>query len=332
SWDGVICRHRDEAVLRACLERKIPCVDLDDSRPPLAGVPKVRPDNRAAGHMAAEHFLDRGFAHFAFCGLGNELWSCERRDGFIEAVEAAGEQSALFETPYFNELNPEWDLSEKAAIRAWLKTLPVPCGLFACNDLRALQVIEAAQEAELRIPDELAVLGANNETVRAELSHPPLSSVDLNALEWGHAAARILHAQLDDKTVPAETPIEPRQVVVRRSTDAVAIEDPAIAKAVRIIREEACQQLRVDELARRVSVSRSLLERRFRKILRRTPQEEIRNIKIRRTKQYLLETDKPLGEIAELTGFEHPEYLSVMFKRLTGETPRDFRQRHRVSA
>lgn len=329
-WDGVLCRHRFPMILEECVKRGIPCVDLEDSLRAIPGVPKVRPDNRAVGHVGAEHFLDRGFRHFAFCGFDSEHWAVERRSGFVEALAAMNLKCETLETQYSHELTPDWDLQEQARIRDWLRTLPHPCGIMACNDLRALQVINAAHEIGLRIPEEIAVVGANNETVRAEISHPPLSSVPLNALDWGHQAAQLLHAMMQGATVAAESFVDPLPVVVRRSTDALAIEDPAIAEALRIIHLEACHNLRVEELARRVSVSRSLLERRFRKLLRRTPQEEIRNARISRTKQLLIETDKTLAEIAEMTGFEHPEYLSVMFKRLTNETPRDFRQRHRA--
>ena len=330
NWDGVICRHRFPMILEECVRRKIPCVDLDDSVRVVPGVPKVRPDNRAMGHFGAEHFLDRGFRHLGFCGFSTEDWAKERREGFVEATSAVGLECDVLETLYTHELTPDWDLQERDRISLWLKSLPQPVGIMACNDLRALQVINAAHEAGLEIPEEVAVVGANNEVVRAELSHPPLSSVPVNTHDWGNWAAQVLHGLIEGRPVPPATYIDPLPVVVRRSTDALAIEDPAIVQALTIIREEACRNLRVDDLSRRVNVSRSLLERRFRKLLRRTPQEEIRNAKISRAKQYLLESDRTLADIAELTGFEHPEYLSVMFKRLTGESPRDFRQRYRI--
>ncbi|MDP0499819.1 MAG: DNA-binding transcriptional regulator [Verrucomicrobiota bacterium JB022] len=328
-WDGVICRHRSSSLLEECVRRGIPCVDLDDSPILLPGVPKLRPDNLAVGHVAAEHFIERGFKRFAFCGFGNETWSCERRRGFMEAVQAVGCECSVLETIYTQQLTPDWDIAEQERIGAWVKELEHPLALMACNDLRALQVIAAVHQVGLSIPDEVAVLGSNNESVRANLSHPPLSSVPINAADWGYRAAQALHGLFDGKPVAAETFIDPGAVVVRRSTDILAVEDPAIVEALRIIQSEATGPLRVEDLARRVNLSRSLLERRFRKFLRRSPQEEIRNVKINKAKQLLLDTDMTLAEIAEAIGFEHPEYLSVMFKRLTSESPRDFRQRYR---
>ncbi len=329
NWDGVICRHPNTAVLEACVRRGVPCIDLDDSPRIVAHAPKVRPDNRAIGHLGAEHFLDRGFRRVGFCGWDTESWSCERRDGFAEALAAVGIRCDIFETPYCTVVTPEWDLSEQRRIEQWLDTLPEPTAVMACNDMRALQVINAAHELGRSVPESVAVLGANNESIRVEISHPPLSSVPLNAHEWGRCAASLLHRLLMGESIPEISYISPLTVEVRRSTDALAIEDAAIVEARRIIHAEACGSLRVEDIARRVHISRSLLERRFRKLLRRTPQEEIRSAKIHRTKQLLIDSDKTLAEIAELTGFEHTEYLSVMFKRLTGETPRDFRQRHR---
>jgi LacI family transcriptional regulator len=328
-WDGVICRHRFSLLLEECKARGVPCVDLEDSDYRVRGVPKIKPDNRAVGHVGAEHLLERGFGSFGYCGFIGETWSQDRRSGFVEGLEAMGRSCSVLETAYSYELTPDWDVQERDAIRKWVEGLPRPAGIMACNDMRALQVIDAVLEAGFVIPEEVAVLGANNESIRAELSHPPLSSVPMNTFEWGQQGAKALHNLFEGRPVPELSFIEPMPVVVRRSTDTLAVDDPAIVQALMIIHKEACESLRVDDLARRVSISRSLLERRFRKYLRRSPQEEIRNARIAKAKHYLIETDKKLEEIADITGFEHPEYLSVMFKRLTGETPRDYRQRHR---
>jgi LacI family transcriptional regulator len=328
-WDGVICRHRFSLLLEECKARGVPCVDLEDSEYVVRGVPKIRPDNRAVGHVGAEHLLERGFGSYGFCGFSSEMWSVERKAGFIEALSTMGRSCSVFDTAYSYELTPDWDVQERDAIRKWVESLPRPAGIMACNDMRALQVIDAVLEAGYAIPDEISVLGANNESIRAELSHPPLSSVPMNTFEWGQQGAKAMHMLLTGKTPQDLSFVEPMPVVVRRSTDTLAVDDPAVVQALMIIHQEACTGLRVDDLAKRVCISRSLLERRFRKYLRRSPQEEIRNAKIARTKHFLIETDKKLEEIADITGFEHPEYLSVMFKRLTGETPRDYRQRHR---
>lgn len=329
-WDGVICRHRFPALIEECLRRGVPCVDMEDWPTVYPGVPKVRPDNTAVGHVGGEHLLDRAFQHFAYCGFSSEHWSVERRRGFVEAIEAVGHQVSILETEYSHELAPDWDMEEQARIQEWVAGLEKPVAIMACNDLRAAQVIEAVHHGGFAIPLEVSVLGANNDVCRVKLSHPSLSSVPINAVDWGFKAAEALDLMMRGERAPEQVFVDPLPVVTRRSTEALAVDDPAVSRALKIIHEEATEALKVDDLARRVNVSRSVLERRFRKFLRRTPQEEIRTMKIMRAKQMLLETDKTLADIAEAIGFEHPEYLSVMFKRLTGETPRDFRQKRRV--
>jgi LacI family transcriptional regulator len=199
----------------------------------------------------------------------------------------------------------------------------------ACNDLRGMQVIRATREAGLLIPEEVAILGAGNDTMRTGISHSPLSSVPINTDKWGFNAAETLHRLMTGKSTEKTILIEPREIVVRRSTDGFAIEEETTAEALSVIRTESSTQLTVDDLAKRVGISRSLMERRFRKYLRKSPQEIIRQEKINQIKELLISTDKSLAEIAEELGFSHSEYVSVIFKRLTGETTRSFRSRHR---
>ncbi|MEX0323883.1 MAG: XylR family transcriptional regulator [Puniceicoccaceae bacterium] len=328
-WDGVICRHLDPRLLKECIKRKVPCVDLEDTPVYFDGVPKIRPDNYALGNLAGEHFIDRGFKHFGYCGFSSENWSVERRKGMCEAVEEVGHECSIMDTVYSHELDPGWDIREQTIIQKWIEGLPKPVAIMACNDMRALQVMEAVHTAGFKIPEDVAVIGSNNETCRVRLAHPALSSIPMNLEEWGYLGAKALDLVMEGKEAEKEVFIEPLPVIVRRSTEVLAVEDPVVSKALQIIHEEACEMLRVEELSKRVSVSRSVLERRFRKFLRKSPQEEIRSVKIAEAKKLLIETDKPLVEIAELIGFEHPEYLSVMFKRLTGEPPSEFRNKNR---
>jgi LacI family transcriptional regulator len=328
-WDGVICRHLDSRLIEECIKRNVPCVDLEDATIFHEGVPKIRPDNFALGNMAGEHLLDRGFSNFGYCGFSSEDWSLERRKGMCEAIEATGKECSVFDTVYSHELDPGWDMREQALIQRWIETLPKPVAIMACNDMRALQVMEAVHSAGLKIPEDVAVIGANNETCRVRMAHPALTSIPMNLEEWGYSAAKALDEIMEGKSAQKELFIDPMPVIVRRSTEVFAVEDKVVSKALRIIHEEACEMLRVEELSKRVNVSRSVLERRFRKFLRKSPQEEIRSVKIAEAKKLLIETDKPLAEIAELIGFEHPEYLSVMFKRLTGEPPSEYRNRNK---
>ena len=330
-WDGVICGPTTAAIATKCRQRRIPLVDLSDRPDRHAGAPKIRPDNVGVGHTGAEHFFDKGFRHFGFCGFANTSWAQERRAGFVEAVKLAGYTCDVLETDYPGKVAPDWSSAQETEIIAWLRRLPRPVAVMACNDLRAIQIIHACQHAGIVVPEEVAVLGANNESSRCELCHPPLSSVAINAHRIGYRAAELLSDSMAGRAVPTkEELVEPLHIVTRRSTDVLAIDDPKVALALNFIREHACSGLQVDAVVKHVHVSRSILERRFRRFLGRSPQAEIRHAQIQRAKQLLAETDRSIAEIAELTAFEYPEYLCVVFKRLVGQTPREYREKSRA--
>jgi len=326
-WRGVISRHTGGQLAGYCREHRIPLVDLNDT-PRIPGVPKIRPDNVVIGHLGAEHFLERGFRNFAFCGFSSDGWSCERRDGFLEALRLAGRDAEVLDEPYPGALSPEWETRQIRKIARWLKALPKPVAVMACNDMRALEVIEAARTVNLLVPEEVAILGANNDAIRCDIAYPQLSSVAPNPFESGFTAAELLDRMMRGEAVgEPDIRIEPVGVVTRHSTEILAIEDKQVAAALGIIRNRATEGLSVDEVVRGANASRSLLEKKFRRYIGRSPQAEIRRVQMEHVKQLLLETDYPLKAIAALAGFEHMEYMCVVFKRLHGESPGQFRKR-----
>jgi len=329
-WDGVISRHTKPALIEACGKMGLPLVDLNDT-PPFPGVPKIRPDNTVMGHLGAEHFLERGYRHYGFCGFTNNGWSCERRDGFVEALRLTGHECHLFDVEYPGDVTPFWDARQTAALGAWLRRLPKPVAVMACNDMRALQVISAAQAVDLLVPEEVAVLGANNDTIRCDLAYPPLSSVASNAFQSGYRAAECLDQLMSGrKPETLDARIEPVDVVTRHSTDILAIDDKNVAAALSFIRENANRGITVEDVLRHAFASRSVLEKKLRRFLGRSPQAEIRRVQVAKIRQLLLETEFPLKKIAELTGFEHVEYMCVVFKRLIGDSPGGYRKKNKA--
>lgn len=330
-WAGVISRHTTLKLVETCEQLGIPLVDLNDT-PPFPGVPKIRPDNTALGHLGAEHFMERGFRYFAFCGFKDHGWSQERRDGYVEALELAGYQCPhVLEAPFFEDLNPSWDAQQTKAVASWLCQLPKPIAVLACNDMRAFQVVSAARSMEMLVPEDVAVLGMNNDAIRCELSDPSLSSVAPNPFQSGYQAAMCLSQLINgEKPEAVNVRIEPVGVVNRQSTDMFAIDDKKIVTALRFIRERACSGITVAQVLKHASVSRSRLEKKFRQHIKRSPNAEIRRVQITKIRQMLSETDYPLSRISELTGFAHVEYMYVVFKRITRETPGGFRSRTRV--
>jgi LacI family transcriptional regulator len=324
-WDGILCRSTTPALARTFARRHVKVVDLNDLYPGL-GLPRIWSDMQAIGRMGAEHLLERGFQHLAFCGFSGEAWSDARREGFCTAARTAGHESAVYASPWLAHHAPDWDKDQRR-IAAWIRSLPKPLGVMACNDVRGQQVINACRSTGVVVPEEVAVLGVDNEQVLCELCDPPLSSVMPNPKRIGYEAAELLDRLMRGERITAEErTIAPLGVVTRQSTDILRIDDADMATALRFIRERACSGVTVQEVAEHVAVSRSLLERRFRKHLGRSPQVEIRLAQLKRIKQLLAETDLSLEAIARLAGYVHPEYMSVVFKRLVGQTPGGYRQ------
>lgn len=327
-WSGVISRHTHPALVRECAAQNIPLVDLNDCEP-FGNTPKIRPDNHAVGHMGAEHFLNRGFRKLAYAGFSNCLWSRERRDGFIEAASLGGVECEVFDVSYPGDLTPTWEAKQTAALASWLRSQPKPLGLLACNDMWAFTILSACAAAGLLVPEDIAVLGVNNDEVRCDLSFPPLSSIVTDSFQSGYQAAEILDHLMRKEALPnRQIRIEPRGVCTRQSTDIFAIEDRQVAAALSYIREHAFDGMSVEDLLRPAAASRSQLEKKFRRCLGRSPQAEIRRVQMERVRTLLTNTDFPLKKVAELAGFEYIEYMSVVFKRAFGLSPGEFRRRH----
>jgi LacI family transcriptional regulator len=217
---------------------------------------------------------------------------------------------------------------EQERIMAWLKALPKPAGVMTCNDYRGQHVLDACVRLDLAVPEEVAVIGVDDEEELCELCEPPLSSVVPNAEMVGYKAAELLDHLMSGGTArQPRLEVPPIEVVTRQSTDVLAIEDPEIAAAVRYIRENACQGAKVEDVLDDVPLSRSILERRFRKYLGHSPQALIRQTRLKRVKQLLIETDLTLAKISALAGFRHQEHMCVLFKKVIGESPGAYRRK-----
>ncbi len=324
-WDGIISRPTDRRLAAMFRAMGVQVVDLNDLHDDL-GLPRIHSDDAAIGRLAAQHLLERGFRHFAFCGFTGERWSVERREGCLAALREAGCTCAIHESYWRGPLAQTWD-REQDRIARWVARLPKPLGIVACNDLRGHHALDACGRAGLAVPEEVAVIGVDDDELLCEMCDPPLSTVVPGAERIGYEAAELLDRLMTGTSCPTtERLIEPLGVVTRQSTDVLAIPDADVAAAVRFIRERACEGIRVADVLRHIPLSRSLLERRFRRYLGRSPQAEIRLVQVKRAKQLLAETDLPLRTIADLSGFEHVEYLCVVFKRLTSQNPGAYRK------
>jgi LacI family transcriptional regulator len=324
--DGIIARIENQEVASGICDLKVPVVDMSAGRL-LPKLPWCEIDEDGIARLAAEHFLSRGFRNFAYCGDPRFVWSKLRGDAFDRAMKQVGYPVHHYE-PSSQALDDEDAAMD--CIGEWLQTLPQPVAVFTSYDIRGRQVLDACRRFSIHVPDDVAVLGVDNDELLCSLAYPPLSSIIPNALRTGYEAAGILHRLMNGEKVGAEGHlIAPTGVITRQSTDVLAVEDTHVAKAVRFIREGACKGICVDDVVRDSGLSRRLLENRFKKALQRSPHEEITRIQLLRVKELLAHTDLPLAEIADRTGFRYVEYLSAVFKQKVGVPPGRYRNERR---
>jgi len=324
--NGIIARIEDRRLAKAAAQSRRPVVNL---RGTLSDVvfPFIGSDNEAIARMGADHLLERGFQHFAFFGLsrGYHPGLDRRSDCFHRFIEKAGYPCEVLHPP-LRKRAPSWEQDQEWLAR-WIARLPKPIAIMAANDDRGLQLLDACRRVGVVVPDEVAVLGVDNDEYLCGLSLPPLSSIDVDSETTGYQAAALLDRMMDGKRPPkriAET--VPAGVVTRRSTDVLATDDRDVIRAVRYIRENACRTIQVPDILEHVSMSRAALEPRFRSVLGRTLHQEVQRLRIERVKSLLAETDLPIKQIALQSGFKNVQYLTRVFSAAVGQTPAAFRK------
>jgi len=330
---GILARIGNKRMLEAVRQTGLPAIDLQGVMGPVHGVPFIGVDNEVVTKLAARHLLDRGFKRFGFVGLpeGEHPHMDERRDHFRRFIEQAGFKCEVFEPKRYRGKPVPWE-QQQGAIAEWLTRTTKPIGVMACHDDRGHQVIDAARRAGVLVPDEVAVVSVDNDEQLCSLAATPLSSVDVNAERIGYDAAAMLHRWMTERDfAPPTEPVynPPRGVVTRRSTEVLAMDDRQIAHTIRYIRENACNGISVEDVLDQVPLSRSVLERRFKSLLGRTPKSEIMRVQLERARQLLTETDMPLSTIAEKTGFSQSKYFCEVFRKKVGVTPGKFRKQDR---
>lgn len=323
--DGIIARLQTERIAAAVLQTGLPAVDVLGVAA-CGRVPLVHVDDDAIGRTAAEHLLERGFTEFGWCGFEDVNWSLKRRQAFTETLGVTGRTCHLYAYSSRSRSDSSWE-AQQERLAHWVAGLPKPVGILACYDPVGQKVLEACRRAGVAVPEEAAVLGIDNDETVCEVCDPPLSSVAANHYRVGYEAAALLDRMMGGEP-PPKSPLYvlPTGVVVRHSTDVLAIGDPDVAAALRYIREHACERMTVRDVVQRVSVSQTALKERFRRLLGRSIHEEILRVRIRRAKDLLAQTDMPLRTVAHRSGFRHQEYMGVVFRRKEGKTPGQYRR------
>ncbi len=326
---GIILR--DVGKLEEVLAFGIPAVVVGHSRAEVPGLVNVVTDSATIGRLGAEHLLGCGFKHFAYCGMRSApgertSWSKLREESFCQRLDEAGRVCHTYAMATAGQRS--WQQERHAMIR-WLRSLPRPCGLMACNDDMGKEVIEACKLGGLAVPDDVAVIGADNDELVCGLSDPPMSSVAINFERAGYEAAGVLDRLMGGaKRVPSRIVVRASDVVPRRSTDILAVEDPGLAKALRFIRDHARESISVSQAARVAGLSRRVLEKRFRRLLNHSALDEIRRVRTDQIARLLAQTELPVTQIADTLGFEDVQHFARYFHAVKGLTPLAYRKAH----
>jgi LacI family transcriptional regulator len=280
--------------------------------------------------LAAQHLIERRFRRCGFYGTRGKWYSDQRRAGFLDAVEAAGATCSVLEVDDLSHGSHRW-IDQQRDLEGWLRRLQPPVGIMAATDLRASMVLEACVHLGLRVPEEMALIGVDNDPVACEFCHPPLSSVRRNDREVGAQAAALLDRLMRGGRAP-DAPLlaPPDGVAARASTNTLAIEDDSVAAAVREVQAHLDEPFGVERLVGPSGLSRRRLERRFRLALGRSPYAFINEQRVARARQLLAAAEKrTLSQIALLCGFRELRRFRLVFARLTGLGPNDYRRSKR---
>jgi LacI family transcriptional regulator len=329
--NGIIARITDQATANAILDINLPTVAIGltdeqkNPRNPLSKLPEVSSDPEEVSRLAADHLMERQLLSFAYVGACDDRrWSGERQRTFRNYLSKHKFEPYVYERPKLRR-DRVWEV-EQDFLAKWMTTLPRPIGVFACDDERGREVLEACKLAGLHVPEDVAVIGVDNDEVFCELADPPLSSVALNAETAGYRAAALLDEMMRGRVCSAQhIVVETMGVVTRRSTDIIAVDDKDVAIALRFIRRQHGRDISVDRVAAEVAMSRRSLEKRFRNLIGRTILEEIQLTRLERAKRLLMETSYPISKIAELAAFGSTGYFIQFFQKHVGKTPRKFR-------
>jgi LacI family transcriptional regulator len=325
--DGIIAPFASPEEACKLIPPNIPAVlsyyyRMDNSR-----YPTIIGDYKNLGVTAAEYFLNRGFRRFAYCGFDDKFWSRLTGDGFISEIEKKG-----FEVYRYKSLKSEKEtlwLDDRQEIAKWLSGLPKPIAVMACNDDRAENILESCKMVGLHVPEEVAVLGSDNDELICDLSMPSLSSVPYNYEKAGFEAAKVLDEHMKNKNGSKKKNIiiRPMAVVTRQSTDIMAIEDKEVAIAMRYIRQHAKEKFQVNDVVDAVSISRRELYSRFQQVFNHSVHDEITRARVAEVASMLVETNLTISQISMFLGENSDKHIARLFRSHMGLSPSDYRKK-----
>lgn len=302
-------------------------VIAQDFKNRLHGIPNITGDYKGTGKMGARYFIDRGFRHFGFFGLKNACWSDERYEGFYKEIQAHGLESSLYKYN-MQDIDRHW-FYKKSALAKWLKGLPKPIGIMACDDNQGNNLIEACNSAGIKIPQEVSVLGVDNDELLCNLSIPTLSTIAIDIRGGGYKVAELIERMLKYPEEEHEDVIlQPTKIIDRISTAAYATGDTEIQKALIFIHQNSRKKISVDDIVEQVALSRRLLEIRFKEVTGESIYQYIFRQRLKIFAEMLLETNEQIINIALSIGESDAKSISKKFKAVYGCSPNEYRLRN----
>lgn len=332
SWrgDGVIADFDDPGVADAVLRSRLPAVGFGGGYgwySPDSGIPYFFNDQPMIGQLAADHLLERGFRSFGYCGYvrnPTNLWNGERQQSFAARVASRGFPCSVYRP--LHKTARDWN-SVLASLGSWLRSLPKPVGVMGANDRRAHHVLEACRAYQLRVPEEVAVIGVDNDEMLCQLSSPALSSIEQDAKGIGHEAAALLDRMMrGQKPRQKHIMVKPIGVVMRKSTNIFAIDDDAVMKGMRFINSHAHEGIKAADIVSALAISRSSLESHFKATMGYTLHEVIRKVQLDSAQHMILETNLAIKQVAANTGFKTVQHMTSSFGKAFGLTPAKYRK------
>ena len=282
------------------------------------------------GVMAAKFFLNRGYRNFAFYGFKGAIWSRERADGYSHEIEKQGYKLAVLEND--NKDKEEWSYNH-TVLGNWLQSLPKPVALFACDDHFALQISETCNVYNSNVPDDIAILGVDNDDLLCNISDPPLSSIVLDVENGGYNAGKLLHQLITKEiTEPFNIVVNPLIIERRKSTEKYAVSDKNIRTILNYIEKNYANHLSVEELVKQVPLSRRVLEKKFKEETGESLYQYIQNYRIDQFTRLLITTDYSLFEAALQSGFENYKNVSRIFRKYKSLSPAEYRKRYKCNS
>ena len=327
-YDGIIARIADRALAERLVRSGVPTVDVfcQQSYPGLAGVDS---DHRRIGEMARDFFRSRGFVHLAFCGLPGIAFSDARQAAFADESTHVYAHAPILPTADSQFFNERLDrIPDARMLKRWLVALPKPVAVFCCNDLRAIQLQRVAVENGLRVPQDVAILGADNDTIACSFADVPISSIDPNAFEIGKSAARILATMLrrkPERKLHRVHSVRPGAITERTSTEFMPIDPPWLGKVLMHIEKNIGRPTTASEIFALTGRSSTHVENVFKAKLGLSVQAYITSVKMRAALRHLDDPDLRISEIAYLCGYDSPAYFCRTFCRTFGKSPRALR-------